>query len=959
MPPYQDLLVAAQRQAQELKLLDRARTALSRQLDLSTLFRTVVEAVAETFGYTLVSIYLIERDHLILQSQVGYHSVLDHLPLSVGIMGRVARTGVPSLVEDVRTDPDFVGAIEGLVSEVCVPLLDQQQVVGVLNVESSDTVRLFDADLQLMIALSEHVNIAIERARLYTEAQESEARYRSVVDNVKEVIFQTDALGNWTFLNPAWEYITGYSVKDSLGQSLLKFVYPDDRRPFGVAFQNLLDAGAVTYRQELRYLTKTGGFRWIEIFAHPTYDTNGAVIGLSGTLTDITERKQAAAELQFRTTILQTQQETSPDGILVVDEKRRWVSYNQRFLDMWSIPRWVAKDESSKEALQYVLRHLSDPDTFLQRVHELYQHPTQISHEDIPLIDGRTFERFSVPMVGPDGGYYGRIWYFRDITERKRVEEELKQARDAAEAASQAKSEFLANMSHEIRTPLNAIIGMTELTQDTIFTPKQREYLRVIQASSEGLLGLVNDLLNFSKIEAGQLELEAISFDIHDITSQVAAMLMLRAQNKGLRLNCSIDEQVPVWVEGDPTCFRQILINLVSNAVKFTEQGTITIGLTRSASEPPDAFTCNLHVRVSDTGIGIAPEQLGRIFQKFVQADSSTTRRYGGTGLGLSITQSLTKMMGGQIEVESEPGKGSVFHLTLPFVIAVEPVTTSEKPEAPKQEGTSFVQIRALIVDDNRINRIMLETSLATWGFQVEVVDNGSEALKTIRTARKPYDVVLLDYQLPEQDGMAVARAIRAEYKNLPIKLVMLSSNGPFEEEALREAGIDEALEKPVKQNQLLATLNRVLSNRPAYPPEVEPPAGCERSTNRRLLLVEDNLDNQRLIYRMLEQTACLVDIVDNGLAAVDAVKHQSYDLILMDIQMPIMDGFEASESIRAMERDELRPHIPIIALTAHAMEGYRETCLQHGMDDYMTKPVRRKDLIATVDRWISREQRV
>ena len=816
---YRELFVAAQRQAREMELLDEVRTALARELDLQTLFRNVVEATARTFGYTHVSLYLLNGDTLILQHQIGYDKVISRVPITEGVSGRVVRTGEPILVEDVRTEPSFLGAVEGLESEVCVPLFDHKRVAGTLNVESTGDVRLSQPDLRLIMVLSEHISIAIERARLYAEVQDNEQRYRSVVDNVKEVIFQTDALGNWTFLNPAWEEITGYRLRDSLKQNLLKFVYPDDRAHLSKALQKLMGEGILTYRLETRYLTKTGGFRWLEIMAHPTYNADGIIVGASGTLTDITDRKQAAAELQFRNTILQTQQEMSPDGILVVDEQHRWISFNQRYLEMWDIPTDVMGRQSQPddEVLQHMFSRVADPDAFLARVHHLYAYQNEKSHEDIVMSDGRTFERYSVPIVGPDHRYYGRIWYYRDISGRKQTEAELKKAKETAEATSQAKSEFLANMSHEIRTPLNAIIGMAELIQDTLFTPEQSEYLRVILSSSEGLLSLVNDLLDFSKIEAGQFELEHIPFNIKDITDQVTDMFNTRTQEKGIDLRCVLDSRLPSRVQGDPTCFRQVLVNLVSNAVKFTEHGEVVISFDLADAPVGEGGmdVAGIHGYVADTGIGISREDQEKIFSKFVQVDSSRTRKYGGTGLGLSISKSLVDMMGGTIWMESEPDRGSTFHFLLPLLISDE-----SQPEPAATPPAS----------------------------------------------------------MPESpDGDAVSR----------------------------------------------------------------------------ILLVEDNPDNQSLIIQMLEKAHYLVDVADNGQVALEAVAHQSYDLILMDIQMPVMDGFAASQAIRTREYEQQHERIPIIALTAHAIDGYRETCLEYGMDDYMTKPVRRKNLLGLVAHWL------
>ncbi|MBT5874498.1 MAG: PAS domain S-box protein [Candidatus Latescibacteria bacterium] len=833
---YRDLLLAAQRQTQELELLDEIRTALARELDLDMLFRTVVEATAMTFGYTHVSLYLLKGDVLILQHQTGYEEPIHRISKTEGVSGRVVSGGEGVLVENVTKDPDFLDAGEGFQSEICVPFFDQKRVAGTINVESTGDTQLTAADLGLINALSVHVNIAVERARLYSEVQENEERYRSVVESVKEVIFQTDVLGNWSFLNTAWSEITGYEVSDSIDQNILKFAYPDDRPQISKAFQVLIEEGTPTYRLEVRYLTRTGGFRWLEIMAYPTRDTALKVVGASGTLTDITDQKQAAEELQFRNTILQTQQEVSPDGILVVDEARNWISFNRQFVDMWAIPVEIVRERSNHSALAHIGEIVAEPDWYLKRVEHLYDNWSESGHDDISLVDGRTFEQYSVPMTGPNGQYYGRIWYHRDITERKETEEALKEAKETAEAASQAKSEFLANMSHEIRTPLNAIIGMTDLVEDSIFSTEQEDYLKVIHSSSEGLLSLVNDLLNFSKIEAGQFELEHIPFRIQDVAEQVTMMFSQRAGEKGIRLETYIDPQLPDSILGDPTGVRQILVNLVSNAIKFTEDGSVTLVLERSKDSPQSEETVTISGRVTDTGIGISKDDQDKIFSKFVQADSSRTRKYGGTGLGLSISSSLVELMGGKIWIESQADVGSTFHVLIPFPVSLENVEIEPVQEIPSEIDTA---------DD-----------------------------------------------ITDSSGL------------------------------LGGAG------------------SKTLLNDEGGPPS-------------RLLLVEDNIDNQNLVLRILEKANYVVDVADNGQIAVETIKHNKFDLILMDVQMPVMDGFEASMAIRSWEQESNSRRVPIVALTAHAIEGYRETCLKNGMDDYMTKPLRRKRLLALIEQWI------
>lgn len=550
----------------------------------------------------------------------------------------------------------------------------------------------------------------------------------------------------------------------------------------------------------------------------------------------------------------------------------------------------------------------------------------------------------------------------RNIAERRRVEQALLKAKQEAEAANQAKSEFLANMSHEIRTPLNAIIGMTELSQDTESIKEKQEYLSIIDSSSQNLLGLVNDLLNFSKIEAGQIELESIPFNLREQVEQVVDIVGVRAMDKEIEFAYFMDPALPTSYLGDPTWIRQILINLANNAVKFTEEGAVSLVIESETAVTPDSKTVDLTMRVKDTGIGISEEDQAHIFGKFAQADASTTRRFGGTGLGLSISHSMVEMMGGVIDVESVPGKGSTFTVKLSL-----PVSADETPAEKSDTSIDFSKVRILIIDDNETNRFLLKKSCDSWGFQSADAASGPEGLARLREPETDYHVVLLDYQMPDQDGLDVARAIRRDLNNEAIKILLLSSVGELRPAERSESGIDAALSKPVKQSALLDQLMQLLKESivPGKPPpdpedapetaptapETESPSGVVQKDTP-VLLVEDNMVNQLLGVRILEGAGYPVDVAENGQEAVDLVQKKAYMLILMDMQMPVMDGLEASRTIRTWEKAQNRPPIPIIALTAHAIDGYRETCLENGMNDYMTKPLQKEGLLGKIEEW-------
>jgi two-component system, sensor histidine kinase and response regulator len=651
--------------------------------------------------------------------------------------------------------------------------------------------------------------------------------------------------------------------------------------------------------------------------------------------------------VQERTAYLNALIENSPLAVLVLDSTEKVQLCNPAFEYMFQYSRLEIIGKPADGLMAEANRLAEACDISRQTLRGA---PVSVTsrhkRKDGAVID---IEFHGVPLV-VNGQVVGSLGIYQDISARKLAEAAMQEAKEAAEASSRAKSEFLANMSHEIRTPMNGILGMTELVLDSELDSEQREYLNMAKSSADALLALINDILDFSKIEAGKLEIDAIDFNLADTIGETMKTLSLRAHQKGLELAYELQHDLPEALVGDPGRLRQVVVNLVGNAIKFTQNGEVVLHIEPEWQTKDDI---QLHCTVSDTGIGISPEKQSAIFDAFTQADGSMSRTYGGTGLGLTISSRLAALMHGRIWVESELGKGSRFHFTAHFGLQKHPARIRVSRDSATLRG-----MRVLVVDDNATNRQILLKMLANWRADPTAVESGAKAIICLREASglgRHFPLILLDAQMPEMDGFALAESIRKNPEWGTATIMMLSSAGqPGDAKRCREMGVAAYLTKPVRQGELLDAILTALGTRQI---KATPPALVTRHSLRenraalRILLAEDNPVNQMLAVRLLEKRGHSVTVAGNGKEALAALDHQGFDLILMDVQMPEMDGFEATTAIRGLEK-QTGLHLPIIAMTAHAMVGDKERCLAAGMDDYITKPFQPADLMELLARY-------
>lgn len=692
------------------------------------------------------------------------------------------------------------------------------------------------------------------------------------------------------------------------------------------------------------YVRKDGSRVPVLLSVTAVRDREGVLIGYLGVARDVSElriaeRAAAEGEQRFRSVF-----EGAVDGIFVVDEQGVIQDVNPAAARCfgWAVPEMLGRN------LAMLMPGLAG-DASWDQLRRFFagSGPQAMGGEREVEAMRRDGSRFHAELAVAESRVGGRricIGTVRDVSVRRQAEAAMRDARDAAEAANRAKSDFLANISHEVRTPLNGIVGMTGLLLESSLSASQRDHAETVRSCSEVLLQLINDLLDFAKIEAGRMEIESIPFDPLLVAEEAVALVTERANAKGLVLRLLPSPDLPRSLVGDPGRIRQVLLNLVANAVKFTEHGSVEVELAIDASAC-GAGEAQLQAVVRDTGIGMEAAVVERLFQPFTQADASTTRRFGGTGLGLSICRRLVELMGGAISVDSAPGRGSAFRFTVrarcgaPSLVDVAAV--------PAMSG-----LPVLVVDDHAGNRQLLRHLLIGWGMRPFEVVSGPEAISCLRTAAtsgQPFAVVLSDMQMPGMDGLALAEVVRADpmLASVPVVLISSATDRLVQERAIA-VGVREVLAKPVRQGRLLECLGRIVGGQAG-----ERRASVPTALAGRVLIADDNAVNQRVALALCAKLGLRADAVGDGQEAVDASGSIDYDLILMDCQMPELDGYGATRAIRAREAATGARRIPVIALTAHAMRGDRERCLAAGMDDYISKPIRIEDLRVAAGRWL------
>jgi len=776
-----------------------------------------------------------------------------------------------------------------------------------------------------------------------------------------ELVVASTGVGVWDWymmtgeidFNNRWAEITGHTLKELKPFTMdvwTSMIHPEDLTLSTQAMEKHFDGETERYECELRLRHKLGHWVWVlDSGCLVERDENGFPKRMIGALMDVSQRKDAELKTSEALALTEATLEATDNGILVTDLEGNVLRSNRRFSEMWNIPIELVSKLDRESRLEYVLPQLLNPETFKLGIDGVYTNSENNISDTVEFKDGRVFERNSMPMKINDK-LAGRVWVCFDVTERKQAEKALYEAKESAEVANQSKGEFLANMSHEIRTPMNGVIGMTELLLDNKLDPEQESRALTIKRSAEALLVIINDILDFSKIEAGKLELEILDFNLGTLMEDIADTMVMRAEEKGIELICAANPSTPQWFKGDPGRIRQILINLLGNAIKFTAQGEVSVRYELITTN--DGRTL-LQFKVKDSGIGLNKEQQKKLFQKFSQADGSTTRKYGGTGLGLAICKQLVEIMAGEIGIDSTPGHGSTFWFTLDLEKAEEQTASIQLEDLTNQ--------RVLLVDDSITNQQVYGEFLDAWDVSYDSVASAPEALQFMYAAsaeEKPYGIALIEMQMTGMDGIKLADAIRNDKKLAVTRLALLTSQGQRgDARKAHQHGFAAYLSKPIHQSEFYNAL-LILAGLKEETSDALITQHTAREQRPRFqakaLVVDDNAVNQTVAKGMLAKFGIDADIANNGQQAIDRLEQLSYDLVFMDCQMPVMDGYTATQHIRDPQSNVKNHSIPIVAMTANAMQGDREKCMDAGMDDFIAKPVDVIKLQKKLEQWLA-----
>ncbi|MDB5344975.1 MAG: hybrid sensor histidine kinase/response regulator [Schlesneria sp.] len=887
---------------------------------------------------------------------------------AAGILASLS-TGVRGIISRDRPASEIIAKIKSLLRPVDPNVTNPHQVTisgdGSLQdrtYRQQDLVEALEAACDDIARLQQRYEDELaQRRKVELALMESEAFYQSLVETLPLAMLRKDLQGRFTFANRLLcealrrtpDEIVGRTDYDFFPRELAEKYRSDDRR-------------VVESERDLEvteeFQTPTGERRYTHVVKTPVYDAKGNPVGIQGIFSDVTEKKRAEIELNQTRARLQAVLDAATQVSIIATDVNG-------VIDVFNV--------GAERMLGYTAEEMVGRRTpeIIHSASEILARAQSLSQEHGGNISGLQVFTENARRGQPDEGDWtyirkdgsqlfvnlvitarrdrddrviGYLGIATDITARKRAEADMLKAKEAAEAANRAKSDFLANMSHEIRTPMNAIIGMTELVLDTPLSLPQREYLSMVHESGESLLAVINDILDFSKIEAGKLSLERVPFNVREVLGDALKTLSLRAHRKRLELVCHVAPDVPFAVEGDPHRLRQTVINLVGNAIKFTEAGEVVLDVAVERFEDGGPM---LQFSVLDTGVGIPQEKMDTIFEAFEQADTSTTRRYGGTGLGLAIVSRLVDLMDGNIWVESEVGQGSNFHFTARFGSA----SAEALPNVADIYPPLLRGLRVLVVDDNATSRRILSEMLTNWGMQPIAVPTVSEGIAELERSSEqgsPYALILTDSNMPGQDGFELAQQIQNR-KGLCGAMIMMLTSADRSNDLSRcqELNISAYLVKPVKQSELLDSIVQAVGVNTAFAGSAVSSStpGRTASVAKSILLAEDSLINQKLAIGLLERWGHRVTVASNGNEAVRLSDNEEFDLILMDVQMPELDGLDATREIRQREEISGR-HLPIIAMTAHAMKGDRELCLAAGMDGYLMKPIRAEQLFRQIE---------